>query len=968
LVLEFAPEESGSANLTIRLTDEAGLTAESVLRVNVAAVNNPPVVSQLLQPLFVDEDANINTISLVQYFSDSDSVLAYRVAGISNPQLFSQVHVNSTTGSLSIALTPQASGRGEITLAAVDPAGLTATQILVVNVLPVNDPPTAVGWGTVLIAEDTTRSVNLRDGFRDGDDGSTALAFQILDNSAPLLFRSLTVNPDTGELLIRPAPNNSGPATLTIRATDPHGSYVDEALTIVVQPVNDSPVSLDAPDVVVPRGTTSSVVQLANYYHDDDDPLLEYRVISNSNSPLFSKVVLGKASGQLTLTYADNAYGFADLRIRVTDPAGAYVEETIRVRVLGSPHPVDGIPDIEVFEDAAPTEINLPSVFLDLEDKTQPVSFSVTSITNAQLFTSVLVDPGNGTLRVSYAPNASGEADITVTATDSSGATSSDTFRVRIKPVNDHPTATAIPTVTVTEDAPATVIKLAEFFSDIEDSLLSYTIRSVGDADILGSAYVEDGTTNLVIIPRANAFGSTVLTVQAADSQGATVTETVHVEVVSVNDTPQPAKVSVLHLMQRPAPITINLRDLFRDADHPVTALSFRVKDVINAPLIQTKTIDQANGTLTLIVSPTRFGFAEIVIEATDPQSGKGDARLMVFVEQDNSDNGQIVDDVSAGPSTDTATVELRSAFSSIDNGGTLRYTLLSNSQPSLFRSVSFYNSTGKLILDFKNTADGQATLTVLATNQQGDTAVVAFSVTARPTSAAPPDIGSGLPRDGTLGDANPDINSPSSTPPTDNATADRQRALLEFVESHSDERPSNTVTIVPTSTTVGQTDRPGLRSNVHPDDDHDEYESSMAALLQQIAPEANPYTTILSEMTSSRQTVTRGDSLTSEDAMGPSLSVLATSASTSDGRRHLSESIAPTEVTPDPYLEAATSSSLPSQSTPDIDSAQPQPANSPSPAPLMPAPPPTGSAESSGPTSADDRAVGDRDPAPDVA
>ncbi len=81
-----------------------------------------------------------------------------------------------------------------------------------------------------------------------------------------------------------------------------------------------------------------------------------------------------------------------------------------------------GLFDITVDEDAGSTVIDLFASFDDIEDADEDLTFSISEITNPELFSSVVIDAVAGTLTLHYAPNAHGTSQITVRATDTDGA------------------------------------------------------------------------------------------------------------------------------------------------------------------------------------------------------------------------------------------------------------------------------------------------------------------------------------------------------------------------------------------------------------------------------------------------------------------------------------------------------------------------------------------------------------------
>ena len=97
-----------------------------------------------------------------------------------------------------------------------------------------------------------------------------------------------------------------------------------------------------------------------------------------------------------------------------------------------------GIANVAVQQDAPNTVIDLWSAFADFESADSALTFSVTANSNTSLFSAVSVDNATGTLTLDYQATAFGVANITVRATDPSGATVDASFQVAI---NRRPTA-----------------------------------------------------------------------------------------------------------------------------------------------------------------------------------------------------------------------------------------------------------------------------------------------------------------------------------------------------------------------------------------------------------------------------------------------------------------------------------------------------------------------------------------------
>jgi hypothetical protein len=214
-------------------------------------------------------------------------------------------------------------------------------------------------------------------------------------------------------------------------------------VSVTVVPIND------APSVILPLGTLNvledapdQVIELLNHFFDPDIATngdeLRFEVVSNSKP---SVVVASIVGSQLTLRFLPDQNGTANILIRATDKAGESVSNLLTVIVA----PVDdapivsvAIPDQQVNEDSPPVSIDLSNHFTDADIATNNdvLTYSVVSNSNSSLVTTALT---GSVLTLSFAPDASGRATITVRATDKRGFSVTDTFDVVVLSVNDPP-------------------------------------------------------------------------------------------------------------------------------------------------------------------------------------------------------------------------------------------------------------------------------------------------------------------------------------------------------------------------------------------------------------------------------------------------------------------------------------------------------------------------------------------------
>jgi hypothetical protein len=133
-----------------------------------------------------------------------------------------------------------------------------------------------------------------------------------------------------------------------------------------------------------------------------------------------------------------------------------------------TPPTASGIGDHIVYEDAADTLITLTGFFDDAEDGPAGLAYSVFANDNPSV---VGTSISGNILTLSYAPNASGEANITIRVTDTGLLTVDDTFTVTVVEENDPPTADAGVDQNVDEN---TLVNLSGSGTDVDGTIEVY--------------------------------------------------------------------------------------------------------------------------------------------------------------------------------------------------------------------------------------------------------------------------------------------------------------------------------------------------------------------------------------------------------------------------------------------------------------------------------------------------------------
>lgn len=319
--------------------------------VTVTPVNDAPRVSTPFGSVSMQEDEAARIINLNNVFFDPDvftsgDTVTYSIVSNSNTGL---VTPSVNAGQLELQLLADQNGQSVIVVRATDVAGESITDTLTLNVIPVNDAPRlAQALPDVTVNEDATapQLVLSPQYFFDPDVllNGDVLTFALVSNSNPLL---VTPQIAGSTLTLNLSPNQSGSAVITISATDSDGQTITDTFNLIVNPVNDLPIT--QPDsYTVAQGqslTTTDPRGLVGGPEDDG-------VLANDRDPegaVLSAVLVDgpqaatafalNSNGTFTYRHDFNSGRTSDtFTYRATDGSGQSVVTTVTINI-GEPPP-----------------------------------------------------------------------------------------------------------------------------------------------------------------------------------------------------------------------------------------------------------------------------------------------------------------------------------------------------------------------------------------------------------------------------------------------------------------------------------------------------------------------------------------------------------------------------------------------------------------------------------------------------
>jgi len=420
--------------------------------------SNPPAIAAI-PDLHVRTGATYN-LNLTFYVSDPDTPLASLSITVSDA-----ANVTANAGSYpSLDVLYGAAGTYLVTLWVSD--GTDTVWAIVRVIASAQNPPALVAALPAVAFDEDTTALNAlgapATSFFNDPDGDP-LTFTVLDGGN--VVSQVNAN-DTVDLWA--TPNWFGSRILRLRATDPAGGFAESAFPVTIRPVNDAPVLVAGfPAVAFDEDTTAADVFGGNatlHFSDVDGDALTLTIVGGVN--VSSRV---NPTGTVDLWAPANWSGSETLRVRATDPSGAFAEGAFLVTVRAVNDPpvvVTAIATVTFDEDTVAIDVlGGPASARFLDGDGDVLTFTLQGSVQVQSRVN-----GNLTLDLWAAPNWFGSEGVRLRATDPSGGYAEAAFLVVVRPVNDAPVLAPIADLRIDEGATVT-LDLTPYITDVDTNL-----------------------------------------------------------------------------------------------------------------------------------------------------------------------------------------------------------------------------------------------------------------------------------------------------------------------------------------------------------------------------------------------------------------------------------------------------------------------------------------------------------------
>ena len=493
-----------------------------------------------------------------------------------NNALFLTQPAISTTGELTFTPADNANGSTLVTVTLSDNGGTTnggvetsAAQTFRITIQSINDRPVAVA-DSYTVAEGDTLTVpatGVRVNDTDVEDGTPPTGDVTLVTQPAHHVGLFVLNPDGSFTYTHDGTETPTTDTFAYRVTDSAGAYSNVATaTITITPVNEAPTAVDDSGAGFTVLEDSGLFTTPDVTTNDSDPEDGTPTgdvdVTVALAPVTAGTLVNNNNGTFNFTPADDFNGDATFSYTVDDSNGSpsnEAEVTITVTPVNDTpsFTLTASPNQSVAEDdGAQTVADLltGSDQGAADESAQTLTLTVTNDDNGLFSAQPAIDLATGDLTYTPAPDANGEATVTVSISDNGGTanggddTSDDqTFTIEITPVNDAPSFAKGGDVVVAEDSgaygpTAWATALSTGPANESTQTLEFTTAAINTGLFSAQPTINDDG-ELSFIPAANANGSTLVTVFVTDSGGTpgdptSTSRTFTITITPVNDLP----------------------------------------------------------------------------------------------------------------------------------------------------------------------------------------------------------------------------------------------------------------------------------------------------------------------------------------------------------------------------------------------------------------------------------------------
>ena len=327
-------DDVGTTTIGVTATDGQGAQATDSFQLTVNNVNDPPVLLGTIDDQNVDQNQPFS-LGLVVFFQDDDpgDTLTLDVSLSDGGALPAWLSFDAAAGTLSGTPENDDVGQFSVAVTATDTSGASVSDVFVIDVGNVNDPPIITPLADATATEEQAFNLDVSGNFSDPDPGDSFTLSALLSDGSNLPAW-LSFDPTTGTFSGTPGNLDVGALSTEVTATDLAGLSTSGTFTLNVANVNDAPTLVDATaDQSVDQDASFSLDVSGAFADEDLGDTLTLSAALVGGAALPAWLNFDPDTDLFTGTPANDDVGTISIELTATDNAGASASDVFDVTV-----------------------------------------------------------------------------------------------------------------------------------------------------------------------------------------------------------------------------------------------------------------------------------------------------------------------------------------------------------------------------------------------------------------------------------------------------------------------------------------------------------------------------------------------------------------------------------------------------------------------------------------------------------
>jgi ELWxxDGT repeat protein len=416
-----------------------------------------------------------------------------------------------------------------ITVQATDPFGASFQKALVITVADINETPTAVSLAANPVPESAPTGTLVGTLSGTDPDAGDSLTFSLTDDAGGA-FVVVGTDLRTSKTFDFETKTSY---TITVRATDRRGLFVEAPFTIRITNTNEAPTGVSLSSGVAENSPVGTLVGILGAFDPDANDTHTFTLIDDAGGSF-------TLSGNQLRTNAvfdfetRNSYTIV---VKATDSGGLSVQGSVTVNITNVNEPPTGV----TLQGTSVAENLPPGTVVGTLAATDPDAGS--TFTFSIVGTSPFFQVQGNQLKTTSSLNfeATSSYTLTIRATDNGGSPVQSVFTISVTDVNEPPTSITLSAATVPENQPAGTV-VGTLAATDPDANNGTSIFSLAD-DSGGEFVIQDNQLRTAVPLDLKQINHRIV-VRATDGGGLSIDRAFSITVTDVNQAPTDIRLS----------------------------------------------------------------------------------------------------------------------------------------------------------------------------------------------------------------------------------------------------------------------------------------------------------------------------------------------------------------------------------------------------------------------------------------